>query len=306
MTQANLSLMPATPNTLFDYAALDRETEVEARSDAALIKGLMRRTAEDVIEIGKALIRQQKALNRRFQSWIELEFEMSQSAAYRFINVAERFDPKHPTVGRLPLAALYELAAPSTPPEVREEVERRIAAGELVSGVDVRTLKAQYDEVAAKALDLARVTDEVREENRDLVATAYRQATQEAERKYGEKIGELTNRVESLLAAAASSIKANEPGANVLPFAPKDDGEPIKDPDPLTAIEGDDPDNVDITNARFGAHAVYTALSTIDLAQTTPEDFWAIFNTPHLKTNAEKWLRAASRKIAKIKKGMPK
>ncbi|SIO66961.1 hypothetical protein SAMN05443247_11576 [Bradyrhizobium erythrophlei] len=30
---------------MFDYAALDRETE--ARSDAALIMGLMRRTAED-------------------------------------------------------------------------------------------------------------------------------------------------------------------------------------------------------------------------------------------------------------------
>jgi hypothetical protein len=103
--------------------------EVEARAHAALIKGLMRRTAEGVITIGQALIRQQRALNRSFQSWIAAEFDMSQSAAYRFINVAERFDSKHPTVGRLPLAALYGLAAPSTPPEVQAEVERRIAAG---------------------------------------------------------------------------------------------------------------------------------------------------------------------------------
>lgn len=34
--------------------------------------------------------------------------------------------------------ALYELAAPSTSEEIREEVERRVAAGELVSAADVR------------------------------------------------------------------------------------------------------------------------------------------------------------------------
>jgi len=34
----------------------------EPRADAALIKGLKRRTAEDVIEIGKALMRQRRAL----------------------------------------------------------------------------------------------------------------------------------------------------------------------------------------------------------------------------------------------------
>jgi hypothetical protein len=43
----------------------------------------MRRTIEDVIEIGKALIRQQQALSRSFQSWIVAEFDMSQTAAYR-------------------------------------------------------------------------------------------------------------------------------------------------------------------------------------------------------------------------------
>jgi hypothetical protein len=32
-------------------------------------------------------------------------------------------------VADLGLQALYELSAPSTPPEVREEIERRIAAG---------------------------------------------------------------------------------------------------------------------------------------------------------------------------------
>jgi hypothetical protein len=77
MTQLSL-----IPNTLFDYAALDRETEVAARSDAALIKGLMKRTAEDVIEIGKALIRQKGKLpHGMFLPWIETEFDMTDRTA---------------------------------------------------------------------------------------------------------------------------------------------------------------------------------------------------------------------------------
>jgi hypothetical protein len=50
-------------------ASLPREAE--ARADAALIKGLMRRTAEDVITIGQALIRQKDALpHGSFLPWI--------------------------------------------------------------------------------------------------------------------------------------------------------------------------------------------------------------------------------------------
>jgi hypothetical protein len=92
---------------------------------------------------------------------------------------------------------------------------------------------------------------------------------------------------------------------NVVTFTPKADGDPIKDPDPLSTIEGDNPDTVDITNPSFGAHAIYTALSTIDLAQTTAEDFWAIFGMPHLMPGTVEWLGTAIRKLAEIKAGQP-
>ena len=106
-----------------------------------LIKGLMRRTAEDVIEIGNALIRQRKAMPGLFMAWIDLEFSMSERSAYRFINVAAVYGDKPGTVPGLNLKALYELAAPSTPPEVRDEIERRIASGEVVSATEVKQLK---------------------------------------------------------------------------------------------------------------------------------------------------------------------
>ena len=48
---------------------------------------------------------------------------------------ADRFGNSN-TMLVLSVTALYELAAPSTPPEAQTEVERRVAAGELVSGTN--------------------------------------------------------------------------------------------------------------------------------------------------------------------------
>src|SRR6266404_4372497 len=95
-------LLALIPNTLFNYAALDREIEVAARSDAALIKGLMRRTAEDVVEIGKALNRQKSALGHgNFTNWIELEFDMHLRTAQRMMSVAAAYGTKHDSLSHL-------------------------------------------------------------------------------------------------------------------------------------------------------------------------------------------------------------
>lgn len=303
-----LTLMTSNvPATLFDYAALDRETEVAARSDAALIKGLMRRTAEDVIEIGEALIRQQDALPQVFRAWIEAEFAMSRATAYNFIRVAKKFGgDKRPIIAHLPKLALYELASPSTPEEVRAEVERRIIAGELVSGEDVRTLKAQFREISDKALDLARTTDAIKEENRDLMANAHRKASEEAERRYGPLIDNLQKRValaEETAAASIQAARADTAGAVIVPFAPRESAEDIAEADPLGA---DDVDDADLNDHRVGAHIIYGSLSSIDLAKTTPEVFWALFGTPNGKAGTKKWLLSTIKKLNAISKGMPK
>jgi hypothetical protein len=64
--------------------------------------------------------------------------------------------------------ALYELAEI---PEVREEIERRIAAGELATIEDVRTVKTQIAEIVAKGLEYAGTIDRLRKKNRDLMAS---------------------------------------------------------------------------------------------------------------------------------------
>jgi hypothetical protein len=47
------------------------------------------------------------------------------------MHVAERYGSKSSTVQHLDTTALYELAAPKTPLEVREEIERMIEVGEV-------------------------------------------------------------------------------------------------------------------------------------------------------------------------------
>jgi hypothetical protein len=80
------------------------------------------------------------------------------------------------------VGAIAELAAPEVSEEVREEIERRITAGELATIEDVRTVKAQIAEIVAKAVEYARTVDRLREENRAL--KAHKKAAEEAEQKY--------------------------------------------------------------------------------------------------------------------------
>jgi hypothetical protein len=55
----------------------------------------MRRTAQDVTDIGLALIRQKNALpHGMFLPWIEAEFEMSERAGHRFKTVGETYGGK--------------------------------------------------------------------------------------------------------------------------------------------------------------------------------------------------------------------
>lgn len=83
----------------------------------------MSRTVQDIVEIGRDLIAVKDRVERgSFLPWIEAEFEMGLRAAQRMISAATKYD----NVAYLNPAALYELAAPSTPEEVRTEIAERV------------------------------------------------------------------------------------------------------------------------------------------------------------------------------------
>jgi hypothetical protein len=85
----------------------------------------------DVFAIGHDLHRLKKLLPRgEFGAHIKQEFNWSARTAQNYMNAATEFSGKSEIVSHLPQKLIYELAAPSTPPEVRNEVLSKLEAGE--------------------------------------------------------------------------------------------------------------------------------------------------------------------------------
>lgn len=125
--------------TLFDYSQLDIETRDVVQQRTTEIKALMRRTAQDIIEIGQKLIEVKDRLGHgNFGPWLKIEFEFSEDAARKFMRVAEKFK----TINFLDLtiapSALYLLAADNTPEPIRQEMVERAQNGEAITYSTVR------------------------------------------------------------------------------------------------------------------------------------------------------------------------
>src|SRR5258708_34037804 len=98
---------PATPKTLtivpvatkpvaptFDYESLkmggDTISLVMTKTEET--KGLLKRTAENIIQVGQNLVAVKDMLpHGAFQPWLQVEFSMSYPTADNFMRVAERF-----------------------------------------------------------------------------------------------------------------------------------------------------------------------------------------------------------------------
>lgn len=137
--------------TLFDYGALDSETRIVVQQRTSEIKGLMRRAASDIIDIGQKLIEVKERLERtagygHFGRWIKAEFGWSHDTAGRFMNVAQRFGDFPQIAESAAPSALYLLAAPSTPEGARQEALERGAAGEAITYSAARDIVSRYED----------------------------------------------------------------------------------------------------------------------------------------------------------------
>ncbi len=143
--------------TLFDYASLPINDAMELNAIKERIKIRLKRTAEDIIEIGKDLIiAKEKCGHGGFEKWISFEFEMNIRTAQNFMNVADKFSDKNEIISFLKPTALYMLAAPSTPENVRVEVLERIENGESVNFAEIQELKKAAQSAIANAENLQR------------------------------------------------------------------------------------------------------------------------------------------------------
>ena len=119
---------------LFDYDQLDVETRIVVQQRTDEIRELVRKTAQDIVDIGAKLTEVKNRLGHgHFGAWLDGEFGWTDRTAQRFMSVAERFKADNLSDVRIAPSALYLLAAPSTPEEAREEALARAEEGETIS-----------------------------------------------------------------------------------------------------------------------------------------------------------------------------
>jgi hypothetical protein len=158
---------------LFDYGALDQETQVLVRLRAGEIKSLAKRVAADIVEIGGKLaeVKDRVGGNGKFNDWLSAELGWSERTAYNFISVWQRFGAANFALENVATSALYLLAAPSTPAEAVEAARQIAESGEEVThGVAkeiVRQAKARKPKQADLIEEPARNEEEPEESDSD-------------------------------------------------------------------------------------------------------------------------------------------
>ena len=128
----------------FDYSALNSETQIVVQQRTSEIRSLLRRTAQDIFDVGQKLIEVKAQLGHgHFRTWLNTEFDWSIWTATKFMQVADKF--KCVKFSHLDIApsALYELAAPSTPDYVRCEAIERASHGETITHSLAKAIKAE-------------------------------------------------------------------------------------------------------------------------------------------------------------------
>lgn len=74
---------------LYDYSQLDIETALSLQAKASRTRSLLKRTSEDILEIGKLLLEAKAQLpHGQYLPWIKAELGISQSTAWRFTQAA--------------------------------------------------------------------------------------------------------------------------------------------------------------------------------------------------------------------------
>jgi hypothetical protein len=118
--QENGTLVHIDP--AYDHSSLDGRAAARIRGIAARIRERLKRTIEDIIEIGRDLLAVRADLDHgQFGPWLRSEFGWTERTARNFMTVAECFG-KTEIISDLQIepTAAYLLAAPSTPENARQ------------------------------------------------------------------------------------------------------------------------------------------------------------------------------------------
>ncbi|MEH2178723.1 DUF3102 domain-containing protein [Nostoc sp.] len=152
--------------TGFDYKTLDDKQRIVIQQRTGEIKERLRRSAQDIWEIGQKLADVRSRLKHgQFETWLKVEFGWSRRTAYNFINVYEALtEPANLAQINIATTALYLLAAPSTSQDVRQEFLQRAKEGKSVTYKSLRQAieqeKSQSTSVVISSEPLKPLTQE--------------------------------------------------------------------------------------------------------------------------------------------------
>jgi hypothetical protein len=130
----------------FDYSPLDPQTARQVRDSAERIREKIKKTVEDIIEVGNDLLAvKEKLPHGQFGAWLKAEFGWGDRMAQNFMSVAERFGAKTEIIADLTIqpTAAYLLAAPSVPDEARQLALERAESGEKITTSVAREIVAE-------------------------------------------------------------------------------------------------------------------------------------------------------------------
>ena len=133
----------------FDYDQLPAECRGELRALGENLRSGLTRIREDFIQVGRDLIEAQKLLQERGElwlPWLKAELGMPERRAREFMAIGRRFGVESAGLAGFTFTTLLELAAPSTPAEIVEQVVEMQQTGENVTATAVKAMKAAWKE----------------------------------------------------------------------------------------------------------------------------------------------------------------
>jgi len=142
-------LSTATGSTEFSYGILNLATRKVVQQHTIEIKGLLRRTAQDIVDIGEKLSEVKQELGHgQFLAWLRTEFDWSESAARKFMQVHRKFKTVNFTHLNIATSAMYLLAADCTSQAAREEAVQRAEAGEVITRAKAKAIAFAHEQAA--------------------------------------------------------------------------------------------------------------------------------------------------------------
>jgi hypothetical protein len=127
----------------------DVDTEIFCAAQAEAIRVLGKRVVGDIIEIGQRLIAvKQRLPHGQWLPWLEDEFGWTARTATNYMAIADAFGSNSESLSDLNISAeaLYLLAGPAIPMQIRETAVELAQTGEHIT-------KAKAEEMIAEAVD---------------------------------------------------------------------------------------------------------------------------------------------------------